>query len=309
MKLGYLIIFIIAAPLLLLIGQPVTAEEDPDVLVMEINRAYAADELLRSIHDLTAKGKITIERPGGRMEMPVTFFAEKPEKIKIVTQIMPHVDYIQAFDGDQAWIARAGELRYVPEAAVREIESLAVTFIDGWLDYQEKGFEIQAREEETDGGQADIVLEVRDRHGHVSRFYHDGTTRCLERMEGHLVNAEGISVPTTLYYEDYKNFHGLNLASRMRAVQDGNTAWEQVISSVALNTGFSENFFVEPVPFKKEEEEGAKEGDGEESAEEAEENSEKGKEQKTEEKETGETEDEKQNLLKEKPAEETKTKP
>jgi hypothetical protein len=74
-------------------------------------------------------------------------------------------------------------------------------------------------------------------------------------MRGHLVSAEGAVVPTVLYFDDYKNFEGLNLACRIRAEENGKSSWEQTITAVETNTGFPEHFFVKPEPVLVEEEE------------------------------------------------------
>jgi|GEM_PF-7044063 len=243
-----------------------TAGAENEALIKRINAAYGEEKTLLSIQDMTLKGSVTMETPEGPLEMPVIFFAQRPDRLMIVTEILPHAEFIQAFDGEHAWITLREEIRDMPEAAAGEFKMVALTIIDGWLHHQDKRIEITPLEDQILEGKEYIVLEVKGPNQNVSHYYQDKSTLLLARMQGRMVNARGDSAPSELFFDDYKNFHGLNIACTVRAEQDGNTLWKQTIDEVTINSGFKEGFFAKPAPpeeEKKTEEEKKEEGEKE----------------------------------------------
>ncbi len=87
------------------------------------------------------------------------------------------------------------------EAQLQEIESMAATFFDGFLNYQDKGFTLELLADEVVDEQNYRVLQVTDKHDNVKKHYINPETHFLERVSGNVPNSAGEWEPMVMTFK------------------------------------------------------------------------------------------------------------
>jgi outer membrane lipoprotein-sorting protein len=114
--------------------------QTPDEVIGKYHRSIGGIDKLKSHTSTKAMGKA----PTSQGEFPFELYQEKPNKIKVVIDIMGKKMVAQAYDGQTAWMLNPfmGETaqRLPPDQAKSIVEE--AEFEDPFLDYNAKGYEV-----------------------------------------------------------------------------------------------------------------------------------------------------------------------
>jgi hypothetical protein len=116
--------------------------------------------------------------------------------------------YSRCYDGTTGWNMEGGQRIDISGAQLQEIESMAATFLDGFLNYQDKGFTLVLLADEVVDEQNYMVLQVTDKYDNVEKHYINPETYFTERMSGNMVNDAGEREPRVMIFKDYEMVDG-----------------------------------------------------------------------------------------------------
>lgn len=188
----------------------------------------------------------TPEGMTGPMTMPMTITAKRPNKLRFDTyDEQGRVVSSQCFDGTAGWNMQMGQKMDMPEAQVQEYETMASTWLDGFVDYQEKGLAVELLDNEAVDNQQYWVLQVTDKHGNAQKYYVNPETHFIERQSGEMYGMEGHPVTMTMVLRDYTVIDGVAWAHHVAQHDaEGNLIWEARLKDVRQNTAVDDAVFV-----------------------------------------------------------------
>lgn len=182
---------------------------------------------------------------GQSSEMVITY--KKPDKIRFDFQGPDGAAFMSSiYDGSQGWEVMMGQQRELNEMQEQETETMALTWVDGFLNHQEKGLTLELLPNELIDGTKYIVLQSTDKNGAAMKFYVNEATHLIERQAGDMMNMEGTGKePMYMTLKDYKMMDGVNLASNVALFKEnGEMIWEANVKDVRHNTGVDDAMFM-----------------------------------------------------------------
>ncbi len=229
-------------------------ETTVDDVVNMMTEARGGAEALAALTDVVMTWEMTIHvlPPGvpegveGPITLPATMIAKRPNKIRI--DIVPRPegsDNTICYDGTTGWAMEWAQRTDTTEAQLQEYESMAKTFLDGYLNYQDKGFTLELLADEVVDKQNYMVLQVTDKYGNVNKLHINPETHFIERESGNTTNFAGEWEPAVMILKDYKMVDGIawdHHAARYNAA--GEMIWEATLKEVKHNTGVDDAFFM-----------------------------------------------------------------
>ncbi len=151
----------------------------------------------------------------------------------------------ECYDGTTGWSIDMGQRTDMSEAELQQIESMAVTFLDGYLNYQDKGFTLELLADEVVDEQNYIVLQVTDEHDNVQKCYINPETHFIERQSGNIANLAGEWEPMVITSKDYKMVDGIAFPHHMAQYNaTGEVTWGITFKEVKHNTGVDDAVFM-----------------------------------------------------------------
>lgn len=183
----------------------------------------------------------------GPMTMPVTITAKRPNKLRFDSH-GPDGSVVssQCFDGTKGWNMQMGQKVDMPEAQLQEYETTASTWIDGFLNYQDKGLTLELLASEVVDKQNYTVLQVTDKYDNAQKYYINPETHYIERQSGQMYSMAGEKEQMTMTFKDYKTVDGVALAQHVAQHNaDGEMIWEATLKEVKLNSGVEDTAFMD----------------------------------------------------------------
>ncbi len=244
------------------IGLISCAKQSPeDQFVYNNVQACGGAEKLASITDQVGTWEFTMHMmpPGtpegyaGPMTSPMTITYKRPNKIRFDSYGPDgSVVHTSCYDGTTGWITQMGERQDHNEARLHEAESMAATWIDGFQNYQEKGYTLAARPDEEIDGQNCSVIQVTDKHGAVQTNYVDPESNYIVRTSGNMVNYAGELESMYMTMQDYNMVDGIAIPHHVaQYTESGGMIWEATLKEVKHNTGVEDSYFMAEVTSMK----------------------------------------------------------
>ncbi len=234
--------------------QQTTAEQTTvDDVVYMMTEASGGAEALAALTDQVISGEMTVHSSEGTMTLPMTMTAKRPNKIRW-DMYGPEgsIAYSRCFDGKAGWGMEMGQRKDLTEAELQEIESTAATFLDGNLNYQDKGFVLALLGDEVIDEQNYTVLQITDKHGNVSKSYINTETHFTERESRNMANDAGEWEPMTIILKDFKRVDGITFPHHMTQYNaTGEMVWEMIVKEFKYNTGVDDAYFIAEVVSEK----------------------------------------------------------
>jgi outer membrane lipoprotein-sorting protein len=236
-------------------------EATVDELVTMMAKASGGAEKLEAIQDQVSTWdfKMTMMPPGamegqeemaGQMPevMPMKITYKRPNKLRMDVLAPDGTPvHTSSFDGTSGWESQMGQIRDMGEAEIQENESLAATWIDGFLHYKDLGYTLTKLPTELVDGENYIVLQSTDKYGNVAKNYINPKTHYLERTTGEMLNMEGNKEQMTMTFKDYKMMDGMAMPSVVAQYNsEGNMIWEVTLKECKNNTGVEDAVFMRP---------------------------------------------------------------
>jgi outer membrane lipoprotein-sorting protein len=182
----------------------------------------------------------------GPMTLPMTMTSKRPNKIRMDFYGPDgSIVHSECYDGTTGWNMDMGQRTDMSEAELQQIESMAVTFLDGYLNYQDKGFSLELLADEVVDEQNYMVLQVTDKYDNVQKCYINPETHFIERQSGNIANLAGEWEPMVITSKDYKMVDGIAFPHHV-VWHDatGEMIWEMTFKEVKHNTGVDDAVFM-----------------------------------------------------------------
>ena len=220
-----------------------------DDVVNMMTEASGGAEALAASTDQVYTCELTIHMMPGvesPRTLPMIQTAKRPNKIRMDTYgpegSIVHSD---CYDGTTGWIMEMGQKKDMTEAQLQDNERLAMTWFDGYLNYQDKGFTLELLADEVVDEQNYMVLRVTDKHDNVHKCYINPETHFTERISGNMANFAGEREPGVTTFKDYKMVDGIAQFHHL-AVHNatGEMIYEFTIKEVKRNTGVDDGVFM-----------------------------------------------------------------
>jgi len=218
-----------------------------DDVVNMMTEARGGAEALAALTDYVGTWELTIhvmppdmpEGVEGPMTMPMTWTAKRPNKIRWdVYGPEGSIVASRCYDGTT-------QRKDMTEAQLQVIESTAATFLDGFLNYQDKGFTLELLADEVVDKQNYMVLQVTDKHDNVKKHYINPETYFIERESGNADNFAGEWEPMVTTLNEYKMVDGIawfHHGANHNAT--GEMISEFTVKEVEHNTGVDDAVFM-----------------------------------------------------------------
>jgi outer membrane lipoprotein-sorting protein len=232
-------------------GQKMTVDD----IVSEMTAAQGGAEALAAIEDQVSTWESTTMVPMGDSsmtmtgEMIITF--KRPNKIKFESK-MPDgtLMYASTFDGTTGWMAMMGQTREMTEAEIQESATMAATWIDGWLNYADKGMTLELLPDSTIDGKTYHVVQTTDKYGNTGLNFCNPENNMVERLVQEGTDPMTMEKkPYTMTFTDYAAHGGLMTPGVVRSLDaDGNLMFESKLKELINNVGVSDDVFAMPEP-------------------------------------------------------------
>jgi outer membrane lipoprotein-sorting protein len=216
-----------------------------DDVVNMMTEANGGAEALAALTDAVIIGEMTVHVSEGPMTLPTTMTAKRPSKLRMDVY-GPEGSIVRSYgyDGTAGWIMEDGQRKDMLEAQLKGFESMATTWFDGYLNYQDKGFTLELLADEVVDEQNYMVLQVTDKHDNVQKCYINPETHFIERRSGNMYSG-GELQPMVLTFKDYKMVDGIAWWHHMaQHLASGEMIYELTLKEVKHNTGVDDAVFM-----------------------------------------------------------------
>ena len=183
----------------------------------------------------------------GPMTMPMTITAKKPNKLRFDAHGGPEgsVVHSDCFDGTTGWTMEMGQKTDMSEAQLQEFETMASTWIDGFLHRQDKGLTLKLLADEMVDEQNYMVLQVTDKHGSSQKHYINPETHYIERQSGEMTTMAGGKEAMVMTFKNYEMDDGIAWPRHVAQYKaSGEMIWEATIKDIKYNTGVEDAAFM-----------------------------------------------------------------
>ncbi|MFQ5652728.1 MAG: hypothetical protein ACE5IY_22575 [bacterium] len=186
------------------------------------------------------KGEVT---GGQEMAMEMVIYYKRPNKIRMDFGEEGNVVMSAVYDGMTGWESRGGERREKTEAELKEDAALAETWIDGFLNCEEKGYTLELLPNETLDDRDCLVVQT-TKDGHVMKYHIDAETHHVMRQSGEMLNMQKEIEPMYLTFSDYKMADDIAWAHYVSMhKENGEMVWEATLKEARHNTGVADELF------------------------------------------------------------------
>ena len=114
-----------------------------DDVVNMMTKANGGAEALAAMTDQVMTLEMTLHSVEGSPTYPMTITTKRPNKIRWDIYGPEGMVFSRCYDGTTGWNMENGQRKDLTEAQLQEMESMAATFLDGYLNYQAKGFTLE----------------------------------------------------------------------------------------------------------------------------------------------------------------------
>jgi len=238
-----------------------------DDVVAMMAKAIGGEQTIASISDQVSKWDFTMHQmppmegqamaedggeamqqapPSGPQTMPMTITYKRPNKIRFDSYSPDGaLAWSSCYDGTKGWSIMMGQTMVANEAQNQESEAMVATWIDGYLNYKDKGFTLTLLPAEMIEGSSYMVLQATDKHGNVQKIYINEATHLIEKQAGDMTNMEGAKEPMYMTFKNYSMVDGVNLAQHVASYKaDGTMIWEATLKETKHNAGVEDSAFM-----------------------------------------------------------------
>lgn len=193
-----------------------------------------------------AGGEMAGQGQEGGMTMPMKITYKRENKLRMdFMEPDGAISMSSCYDGENGWHLQMGQRIDMNQAQLQETEVMTTTWLDGFLDYKDKGFVLELLPDETMDEQNYFVLQSTDKYANVQKFYVNASTHLIERQVGDMTNFVGEMEAMYMTFKDYETIDGYAMARHVAQFkQDGQMLWEATLQDVAFNTGVEDEVFM-----------------------------------------------------------------
>lgn len=223
----------------LLVAAAGDAAQTVDEIVAKNLEARGGVEKLKAMTTVKIVGKITAQG----MELPMTSWAKRPNLMRRDTKFQDQL-MVVAFDGTTVWgvnpmMGPTPQALTGPQADMTRAEA---DFDPLFLDYRQKGHEIELVGTETIEGRRLQHLRVTKKNGQIHDYYLDADTGLEARLVTTLEHG-GMKAEVTTELSDYREVDGLRIPFAMKQSMNGNPVVQVALEKVEFNIPIEDDLF------------------------------------------------------------------
>ncbi len=230
-------------------AEPISEAEGEDIararsILADVTEAYGGLESLQSVRTIVTKGQLTVDTPGGMMQMAIRQSYVYPDKLRLDMTIQDMgMEISQISDGQSAWMVTPQGVQSLPESQADE-------FKKGWfrdsiyllthLASDELSVQYMGTEEQ-DGKKLDVIL-VRNSIGYSVKLFIDPETKSIVKKTYRTLSEEG-PVDAEELIDDFRDVSGIRSGFRTVIYRNGKRAAEVTLSEFTINAEVDESLF------------------------------------------------------------------
>jgi predicted Zn-dependent peptidase len=230
-------------------AEPVPEAGEADVvkakkILADVVKAFGGLEKLKSVKNIVAKGQLSVNTPGGMMQMEMKQYYVFPDKVRMdMTLQAMGMEISQVFDGQSAWIITPQGVQPFPESLVEEFKKNAFRDTIRLLtNLSNDDISVQyLGTEDVKGKMADVIL-VSNTSGDSLKIFIDGETKYIVKKTYRAMSEEG-PVDTEEFTDDYRDVSGVKNSFHIVINRNGAQYAEITLSELAINTEIDESLF------------------------------------------------------------------
>ncbi len=240
-----------------------------DDVVMMMTEAAGGAEKLQAVSDQrsTWDFKMQIlhqdggaEKPEGEMgeeemaeaemvAMPMTITYKRPDKIRFdfAEGEGGEVSISSAYDGNVAWEMNYGHVQQKSEMETKIDAEMAKTWVEGLLNYKEKGYTLELLPNEMMDERECMVLKSTDQNSYTQTYYIDAESHYIVRQAGDMLNMQKEMEPMYMAFANYEMVDGI-AGPKYVALhkENGDLIWDATLKEMQYNTGVEDDGFAAP---------------------------------------------------------------
>lgn len=219
------------------------AAQTVDEIIAKNIEARGGYDKLKAVKSMKFTGKMMAQG----MEMPTTYIAKRPNKLRIEATMQGQT-MVQAYDGETAWwifpFMGNPEPQKMPEDQARETINQAD--IEGHLvDYKKKGHKVELIGKEDMEGTEVYKLKLTLKNGDVQYIYLDGEY-FIELKQTTKSKRQGVEFEVDTFYGDYKEVNGLMIPHSIESKASGNTVMQITLEKFEVDVDVDDSIFEMP---------------------------------------------------------------
>jgi outer membrane lipoprotein-sorting protein len=213
-------------------------------ILADVVKACGGLEKLKLVKNIVAKGQLSVNTPGGMMQMEMKQYYVFPDKVRMdMTLQAMGMEISQVFDGQSAWIITPQGVQPFPESLVEEFKKNAFRDTIRLLtNLSNDDISVQyLGTEDVKGKMADVIL-VSNTSGDSLKIFIDGETKYIVKKTYRAMSEEG-PVDTEEFTDDYRDVSGVKNSFHIVINRNGAQYAEITLSELAINTEIDESLF------------------------------------------------------------------
>ena len=228
-------------------AEPVPDADEGDIakakeILATVIEAYGGIEKLKELRNIVSQSKMTLNTPGGMMELQVQKTLVFPDKSRLDITAQA-IKMSQVYDGQSMWGADPRGTRTLPESLAqatrksifRETPYLLSYILNDDITTQYLGTET------VNGKMADVVL-VSNAPVDSVKLFIDQETKYIIRQDYQALT-EGGPVNREEYMDDYRDVSGVKSAFHIVRIENGEKSVEIKVNEVTINAEVDESLF------------------------------------------------------------------
>lgn len=229
-------------------GSPAVAAPSVQEIVAKSVAASGGQSAWHNVQTLTFEGSLDA---GGKPshELPFILRQKRPHKSRLEI-VFKEQAALQIYDGSQGWKVRPflNRNEVEPYTSAEAAIAAAADELDGALvDYQTRGTRITLAGTEHVDGHPAYKLHLTLKDGTQRNLWVDTSSYLAIKMDGAPRKLDGRIHAVALYFKDYRNEQGLNIAHTQETVVDGvKDRYKMIITKVSVNALLDDTLFTKP---------------------------------------------------------------
>ena len=230
-------------------AEPVPEADEEDAMkareiLADVVKAHGGLENLKSVKNIVAKGQLSVNTPGGMMQMDMSQYYVFPDKFRLdMTLQAMGMEMSQVFDGQSAWMITPQGVQPLPESLVEEFKKipfrdtiqLLTNLSSDDISVQYLGIE------DVKGKMTDVIL-VGNASGDSLKVFIDGETKYIIKKAYRTIAEEG-PVDTEEFIDDYRDVSGVKNGFHIVTNRNGEQYVEITLSELTINAEVDESLF------------------------------------------------------------------
>ncbi|RKU10450.1 hypothetical protein C6501_13935 [Candidatus Poribacteria bacterium] len=230
--------------------EPMPEASETDVakakeIVAAAVEAHGGLEKLKAVKNAVTQSNITVQTPGGKMDLQVVFYHSYPDKFRQeMNTPQGKVSYV--YDGHAAYaISSMGVQPLPPEIATSLIDLVFRDMIPLLANLTQNDIPVQyAGTEEVLGEQASVLI-VKQPSGEMLKLFISEETHHVVK-NAFRDTVQGVMVNKETFFSDFREVEGVQFAFHMMQNVNGELNTNNRVNSVKLNVELDESLFEVP---------------------------------------------------------------